>query len=41
MDELVRHLTWLVDHPCQWPALVMAGRKRVEAEFDAWIRERG
>lgn len=38
VDDLVRHLTWLVDHPRQWPALVMAGRKRVEAEFDAWIQ---
>lgn len=38
VDGLVRHLRWMVAHPGAWRAMAEAGRRRVEAEFNARIQ---
>jgi colanic acid/amylovoran biosynthesis glycosyltransferase len=38
VDGLVRHLRWLVEHPDEWPAMLVAGRRHVETEFDARVQ---
>ena len=35
VDALAEALVTLVDHPGRWPAMGLAGRQRVEAEFDS------
>jgi len=35
VDALVRHLQWLVGHPGEWRGMLLAGRRHIEAEFDA------
>jgi colanic acid/amylovoran biosynthesis glycosyltransferase len=35
VDALVAHLEWLIDHPAAWREMQVAGRKHIEAEFDA------
>ncbi|HEX9637828.1 MAG TPA: glycosyltransferase [Acidobacteriota bacterium] len=36
---LVRHLKWWIDHPTEWEPMLRAGRRHIEAHFDA--REQG
>ncbi|MGF1512200.1 MAG: glycosyltransferase [Elainellaceae cyanobacterium] len=38
VSGLVSHLEWLVNHPEKWQDMTMAGRKRVEAEYDARLQ---
>jgi colanic acid/amylovoran biosynthesis glycosyltransferase len=38
VSGLVAHLQRLVDYPEKWPEMVQAGRKHVEAEYDARIQ---
>lgn len=35
---LVNHLRWYVNHPTQWIEILDAGRKHIEAEYDARIQ---
>jgi colanic acid/amylovoran biosynthesis glycosyltransferase len=34
-EVLADHLRWLVDHPDRWAELAAAGRRHIEADFDA------
>jgi len=34
VDGLVRHLTWLLDHPDGWGAFLDAGRRHIEDQYD-------
>lgn len=38
VDGLERHLRWMVAHPEAWRAMAEAGRRRVEAEFNARVQ---
>jgi len=38
IDALVGHLRWIVAHPERWRGLQVAGRKHMEAEFDARVQ---
>lgn len=38
VSGLVAHLQWLIEHPNKWDDMVQAGRKHVEAEYDARIQ---
>lgn len=38
VDALVGHLRWLVAHPERWHGMQVAGRKHMEAEFDARVQ---
>ena len=38
VNGLVEHLRWLIDNPCEWATMAQAGRKYVEAEFNAEIQ---
>jgi len=37
---LVTHLTWLVEHPEAWSAMLEAGRRHIEAEFNSSLQGR-
>jgi len=37
-DGLLEHLRWLVKHTDKWPAMLAAGRKHIEAEFNARVQ---
>jgi len=38
VDGLVRYIKWLIEHREQWPNILAAGRKHVEAEFDVRLQ---
>jgi len=38
VDGLVRYIKWLIEHREQWPGILEAGRKHVEAEFDVRLQ---
>jgi colanic acid/amylovoran biosynthesis glycosyltransferase len=38
VDGLVRCLTWLTAHPDEWTKLTLAGRQRIESEFDSRVQ---
>jgi len=38
IDGLVGHLSWLIDNPGKWEGMLKAGRKHVEAEYDATVQ---
>jgi len=40
VDQLVRHLNWLVKNPKKWGEMLRAGRDRVEKEFDVQVQAR-
>jgi colanic acid/amylovoran biosynthesis glycosyltransferase len=38
VEGLVRHIRWLAAHPGEWAGMALAGRRRVEEEFDARLQ---
>jgi colanic acid/amylovoran biosynthesis glycosyltransferase len=38
VDGLWQHLSWLIQHPSAWSAMLQAGRHRMEHEFDAQVQ---
>jgi colanic acid/amylovoran biosynthesis glycosyltransferase len=38
VDGLVRYIEWLIEHREQWPGILEAGRKHIEAEFDVRLQ---
>jgi len=38
VDGLIYHIRWLLENPNSWEAMLSAGRKKVEREFDVRIQ---
>ncbi len=38
IEEITSHLRWYAQHPDKWPAMLEAGRKHVESEYDGRVQ---
>lgn len=41
VKQLMNHLRWLVEHPQEWKEMLIAGRNRIEKEFDVRVQAAG
>ena len=41
VKQLMHHLIWLIEHPKKWSEMLIAGRNRIEKEFDVRVQAAG
>jgi len=41
VKQLIHHLRWLIEHPKKWSEMLIAGRNRIEKEFDVRVQAAG